>query len=377
MKMKSKRILPVVIALGILVVFAGTLWFLWAKSRPRPVAVETERPAVRDVVRKVVASGTIEPRKEIEIKPRIPGILRHLGVTPGMAIKRGDLIGEVQLIPDVVGVNDAELRLRSAGLVVERSKRDLERAVALDVSGAVSKMEIDNLRSAYSIAQEELRAAESRVLLLRKGAAGKTPEASASTRVESTIDGTVLAVPVKEGSSVINANSFNPGTTIALVADMSDMIFKGRVDESEVAKLRVGMPVEIVIGAMEDQKLSGKLEQIAPKSQVKDGTTEFEIEAAVRVPAGVVVRAGYSANANIVLDRRDKVLTIDEGLLSFEKDGGQGHRFVEVQTAPQHFERRTVKLGLSDGLHVEVLSGVGPNDVLRKPVRAVATGGKL
>lgn len=378
--MKSKRLLPIVIALGILLVFAGTLWFLWAKSRPRAVAIETARPAVRDVIRKVVASGTIEPRKEIEIKPRIPGILRRLGVTPGMAIKRGDLIGEVQLIPDVVNVNDAELRLRSAALVVERSKRDLDRAVALDVSGAVSKMEIDNLRSAYSIAQEELRAAESRVLLLRKGAAGKTPEASASTRVESTIDGTVLAVPVKEGSSVINANSFNPGTTIALVADMSDLIFKGRVDESEVAKLRVGMPVEIVIGAMEDQRLSGKLEQIAPKSQVKDGTTEFEIEAAVQVPAGVVVRAGYSANANIVLDRRDKVLTIDEGLLIFEKNldkDGQDPRSVDVQTGPQRFERRPVKLGLSDGLHVEVLSGVGPNDVLRKPVRAVAAGGKI
>jgi HlyD family secretion protein len=371
--MKTKRVLPVVIALGILGLFGATLWFLWAKSRPKPVAVETERAAVGDVVRKVVASGTIEPRKEIEIKPRISGILRRLNVQPGKAVKRGDLIGEVQIIPDVVGVNDAELRLRSAALNMERAKRDLDRAVALDARGLVAKMEMDNLRSAHDIAQEERRAAESRVQLLREGASGKGSNAGASTRVESTVDGTVLSVPVKEGSSVINANSFNAGTTIALVADMGDMIFKGRVDETEVAKLRVGMPVEIVIGAIEDKKLSGTLEQIAPKSQVKDGTTEFEIEAAVHVPPGLVVRAGYSANANIVLDRRDKVLTINESVLTFEKE----HRFVEVQTGPQQFERREVRLGLSDGIRVEVLSGLRAEDVLRKPLRATASGGKI
>ena len=371
--MKSKRALPVIIALTIVGVFGATLWFLWAKSRPKAVVVETERPAVRDVVRKVVASGTIEPRREIEIKPRISGILRRLYVKPGKSIKKGELIGEVQVIPDVVGVNDAKLRLRSASVTLERSKRDLDRFVALDARGFGSKMEIDNLRSAYEIAQEERKAAEDRVQLLVSGAAGKTPQGAASTRVESTIDGTVLSVPVKEGSSVINASSFNPGTTIALVADMGDMIFKGRVDESEVAKLRVGMPVQIVIGAMEDTKLTGALEQIAPKSQVKDGTTEFEIEAAVHVSPGLVVRAGYSANANIVLDHRDKVLTINESMLIFDKE----HRFVEVQTGPQQFEKREVKLGLSDGIRAEVLSGVGEKDVLRKPVRAVAAGTKI
>ncbi len=371
--MTSKRVLPVIIAVSILVVFGATLWFLWAKSRPKPVAVETERPSVRDVVRKVVASGTMEPRKEIEIKPRISGILRRLIVQPGKMIKKGDLMGEVQIIPDVVGVNDAVLRSRSAVLNLERAKRELDRVVSLDSRGAVSKMEIDNLRSAYQIAQEERGAAESRVQLLREGVAGKSPKAAASTRVESTVDGMVLAVPVKEGSSVINANSFNPGTTIAVVADMTDMIFKGRVDESEVAKLRVGMPVEIVIGAIEEKKLSGTLEQIAPKSQVKDGTTEFEIEAAVRVSPGLVVRAGYSANANIVLDRRDKVLTVNESALTFEKE----QRFVDVQTGPQVYEKREIHLGLSDGIRVEVLSGLKESDVLRKPRRAAASGGKI
>jgi HlyD family secretion protein len=187
-----------------------------------------------------------------------------------------------------------------------------------------------------------------------------------STEVESTVDGTVLSVVVREGASVIQANSFNPGTTIVSVADMTDMIFKGRVDESEVGKLKEGMPVEIVVGALEDLKFAGKLERISPKSLAKEGTTEFEIEAAFKTPEGVMVRAGYSANANIVLARREKVLAINEGLLVF--DGPK--RFVEVQVAPNKFEKREVKVGLSDGIKAEVLSGVGPGDVLKKPRKA-------
>lgn len=371
--MRSKRIFPILIACSILLMFGATLWFLWTKSRPKPVVVETEHPARREIIHKVVASGTMEPRKEIEIKPRIAGILRRLIVQPGKLVKKGELIGEIQVIPDAVSLNDAVLRLRSATLGLERAKRELERVKKLGVSGGAALMEEDNLRSDYAIAEEELKAAENRVLLLRVGAAGKTKNASASTRVESTVDGMVLTVPVKEGSSVINANSFNPGTTIAVVADMSDMIFKGRVDEAEVSKLRVGMPVEIVIGALETKKIPGTLEHIAPKSQVKDGTTEFEIEVAVRIPDGLVVRAGYSANANIVLDRRENALSINESLLVFDKD----KRFVEVQVAPDKFEKREVRLGLSDGIRVEVLSDLTEKDLLRKPRRAVVPGSRL
>jgi HlyD family secretion protein len=371
--MKAKRVLPIVIALCIFGMFGGTLWFLWAKSRAKPVATETEKPLRTDIVKKVVASGTIEPRKEIEIKPRISGILRSLAVQPGQKVKKGDLIGEVQVIPDVVNLNEAELRLRSAKLAAERGKRELDRAETLGSRGAAALGELDKLRSDYALALEELRGAESRVRLVREGTIGRAAGATASTRVESTIDGTVLTVPIKEGSSVINASGFNPGTTIAAVADMNDMVFRGRVDESEVGKLKEGMPVDIVVGALEDTKFTGKLERIAPKSQVKDGSTEFEIEAAFRPPEKAVVRAGYSANANIVLDRRDKVLAINESALLFEKE----LRFVEVQTAPLQFEKREVHLGLSDGVRVEVLSGLAERDVVRKPKRQGAPGNKL
>ena len=370
--MKARRFFPFVIASFIILIFGGTLWFLWAKSRPKPVGIQTERPAVADIVKKVVASGTIEPRKEIEIKPRISGILRKLTVLPGQRVKKGDVIGEVQVIPDVVSLNEAELRLRSASLAVERAKRELDRTEKLGPQGASSVMEVDKLRSDYELAVEEERGARSRVQLVREGAAGKVRGTGASTMVESTVDGMVLTVPVKEGSSVIHANTFNPGTTVAVVADMGDMIFKGRVDESEVGKLKTGMPVEIVVGALEDIRFNGKLEHIAPKSQVKDGTTEFEIEAAFRPPENVTVRAGYSANANIVLDKRERVLAINESLLTFEKD----RRFVEVEVGPLRFETREVRLGLSDGVRVEVLSGIDKAAVLKKPRRDAPPPGK-
>lgn len=374
---RTKKTIPIIVAVSVVLLFGSTLWFLWAKSRPVPIGVETGKPARGSIVKKTVAAGAIQPRKETEIKPKVAGILKSLHVEPGQHVKKGDLIAEVRIIPDVVNLNEAELRLRSARLQQIKAKRELDRAEALREKGAAPMTELDRLRSDYELAGEELRAAESRVRLVREGALGRSK--GGSTQVESTVDGMVLAILVREGASVINANSFNPGTTIAVVADMTDMIFRGRVDESEVGKLKEGMPVEIVVAALNDVKFTGTLEHIAPKNYVagggsgqqSGGTTEFEIEAAFRPPAGVTVRAGYSANANIVLDRRDRVLTVNESLLSF--DGGK--KLVEVQVGEGRYEKREVKVGLSDGINVEVLSGVKEGEVLKKPV-AVAAGAK-
>jgi HlyD family secretion protein len=364
MKSKAKLLLPITVAAVVLLLFLGTLWFLWAKSRPKAVGVQTDKPFVAEVVKKTVAAGTIGPRKEVEIKPKVSGILKTLYVEPGKIVKAGDLIADVQIIPDVVNLNEAELRLKSAQLAQERAKRELDRAETLGGKGAAALGELDRLRSDHQIATEELEAARNRIQLLRVGAL-RGAKGGSSTRVEATADGMILAILVREGNSVINANSFNPGTTVALVADMNDLLFKGRVDESEVGRLREGMPVEIVVGALEDKKFEGKLTYIAPKSATKEGATEFEIEAAFRPPQGITVRAGYSANANIVLDRRDKVLVVNESLLTFEGD----KPFVEVQVAPDTFEKRPVKLGLSDGIKAEVLDGIKPDAVLKKPVK--------
>jgi HlyD family secretion protein len=362
--MRAKKLVPVIVAVAIVALFGATLWFLYAKSRPKAVGVETDKPLVTDIVKRSVAAGAIQPRKEIEIKPKVSGILKTLYVEAGQRIKRGDKIADVQIIPEMLSLNEAELKLSSAKLAEGKTKRELDRSETLGTQGAAAIGELDRLRADHDQAVQELLAAGMRVQLVREGAVGKSK--ASATRVESTVDGTVLTVLLREGSSVIQANNFNAGTTIVSVADMTDLIFKGRVDESDVGKLRAGMPVEIVVGALEDLRFAGKLERIAPKSLAKDGATEFEIEAAFRIPADVTVRAGYSANANIVLARRDKVLAIDEGLVVFDGD----KRFVEVQVGPGRFEKRQVKLGLSDGLKVEVVSGVSAADVLKKPRRA-------
>jgi HlyD family secretion protein len=364
---RPKKIFPIIVAVLITGLFGGTLWFLYAKSRPTPIGLETEKPSMAEIIKKAVAAGAIQPRKEIEIKPRVAGILKTLHVEAGDTVKKGDLIAEIQIIPDVMNLNEAELRLKASNLAAEKVKRELDRSEALGAKGAATLTDLDRLRSDHALATEELRAAHSRVQLVREGAIGRSK--GALTRVESTVDGMILAILIREGNSVINANSFNPGSTIAVVADMTDMIFKGRVDESDVGKLREGMPVEIIIGALEDRRFPGKLEHIAPKNMATSATTEFEIEAAFRPPEGVLVRAGYSANANIVLDRREKVLAINESLLVFDKD----KRYIEVEVAPDRFERREVKLGLSDGIKVEVLSGVKLDDVLKKPTRPTST----
>lgn len=364
-KRSLTRSVPLLMAVTVMTLMGGTLWFLYQKSRPVAAEVRTDSPELADIEKKTVASGAIQPRQEVEIKPKVSGILRELLVKPGDKIKKGDLLGEIEIIPDPVGLNDAELRLRTAVLRSERAKRELDRVATLAGQGTLPAAQLDQARTESELAAEEVTTAESRVQLMRSGALKKSK--GASTQIESTVDGTVLSLPLKEGSSVINANSFNPGTTVAFVANMSDMIFKGTIDESEVGRLKVGMPVKIVIGALNELSFDGSLEFVAPKSLAKEGTTEFEIEAAFRIPDGVMVRAGYSANANIVLESRKQVMSIDEGYVVFER----GKTFVEIKNGTEDgkdkYERREVKLGLSDGLRVEVLDGVKKGDVLRKP----------
>jgi len=357
-----KRIFPILVGVLMVGLMLGTLWFLYNKSRPKPPVVETQKPAAADIIKKSVASGAISPRKEVELKPKVAGILRKLFVKAGDRVKRGDLVGEVEIIVDPVGLNEAELRLKTANLREVRAKQELDRVTALVNKGTLPVAEGERVISEHDLSVEEVSTSSSRVQLLRAGSIRQTR--GAPTNIESTVDGTVLSLPIKEGSSVINANSFNAGSTVAFVADMSDMIFKGTVDESEVGELKVGMPVEIVIGALNDLKFAGTLQFVAPKSIIKDATTVFEIEAAFTPPEGIVVRAGYSANANIVLDQKKGVLSLDEGYVTFEK----GKPFVDVQKNDGTIEHRSVELGLSDGLRTELKSGVTKDDLLRKPI---------
>jgi len=354
-----KRFIPFVITAGILTAFAWTLLFLYDKSQARPVTYKTEKAHMADIVKKAVAPGAIVPRREVTIKPRVSGVLEKVHVEPGQYVKEKALIAQIRIIPDVVSLNNAESSLKAARIGFENAKLELARFERLKAQGLVGETEYNQQKLNAELKTQEVDAAENNLQLVKVGASKRS--GAVSNIVYSTVEGMVLEVPVKEGGSVIEANNFNEGTTIASIADMNDLVFSGKVDESEVGKIREGMPVSIAVGALGERRFQGELEYIAPKGIPREGTIEFEVRAKIRIEAGVFIRAGYSANADIILERKDKVLTISESLVKFE----DGKAFVETEVAPQKFERQNVKLGLSDGINVEVVSGISAGAVLK------------
>ena len=355
-----KRVVPFAITLGILAAFAWTLLFLYQKSQAKPIVWKTSKARVMDVVKKAVSPGAIVPRREVTIKPRVSGVLEKIDVEPGRYVKEGELIAKIRIIPDVVNLNNAEARLKAAQISNDNAVLELSRFQKLLSQGLISETDFNQQKLNAELRKQELDTAENNVQLVKVGASKRS--GAISNVVRSTVEGMVLEVPVKEGGSVIEANNFNEGTTIASIADMNDLVFLGTVDESEVGKVKAGMPAAITIGALGDSRFQGKLEYIAPKGVAKDGTIQFEVRAKLELLPGSFIRANYSANADIILERRDKVLAISENLVKFE----EGKTFVEVETAPQVFEKRVVKLGLSDGIDVEVVSGVTAKDTLKQ-----------
>lgn len=362
-----RRLLPPLLTLLVVVAFAWTMVYLYQKSRPRPVVYPTAVPELRDIVKKTVATGALVPRKEVAIKPRVSGVVDKLYVEPGQHVKERALLARIQIVPDVVRLNQAEASLRTAELNYSSTKTEFERASQHKEKGLISEADFARQELAFKLRSEELEAAETNLQLVRVGASKKAGQVS--NLVYSTVEGMVLDVPIKEGGSVIEANNFNEGTTIASIADMSDMIFQGRVDESEVGSLRDGMTVSILVGALSDQRFEGQLEYIAPKGREKEGTIEFEIRAAVKLKPGTFIRANYSANADIVLSRRDHVLSLNEAWVQY--DGPRA--FVEVEVAPQRFERREVEVGLSDGIWVELKRGLTPTTRIKRTDATVAS----
>jgi HlyD family secretion protein len=356
-----KKVLIVVFSVAILGLLAWTLIFLYQNSQEKPISYKSEKPVVTNIIRKTVATGSVLPRKEIEIKPVVSGIIAELYVEPGQIVSQGDLLAKVKVIPDMVTLNNAENRLERAQIAVDNAKIDYDRNKKLNDQGVISYANFQPFDLAYKNAKAELDAAEDNLKIIREGVSKKN-SAAANTLVRSTIDGMVLAVPVEVGNSVIEVNNFNEGTSIATIADMSDLIFEGKVDESEVGKIREGMELIMTIGAIEDESFKAILEYISPKGVEENGAIQFEIKAAVDLKANQFIRAGYSANADVVLDKRDSVLAINERLVQYENDT---LAYVEVSLGGQKYEKRPVKLGLSDGIFVEILSGVSESDEIK------------
>lgn len=355
---KIFRILGIVI---IVAIFGGVIYFLYTKSQKKPDIFETSNPKIENVIKKTVATGSVVPRQEIEIKPQVSGIIDEIYIEAGDIVQKDQVIAKIKIIPDMVNLNSAESRVNRAKINFEDAKIDFERQQKLFDKNVISYEEYKNAKVDYDSAKEEVAAAENNLELIKNGVTKKAKTAT-NTLVRSTINGMVLDVPVEEGNSVIQSNTFNDGTSIAAVADMKDMIFEGKVDETEVGKIREGMPIELEIGAIEKEKFAANLEYISPKGVEENGAIQFEIKANVQLKNDQFIRAGYSANANIVLERKDSVLVIPEGMLIFEEDTA----YVEIETAtPQVFEKRKVETGISDGINIEIVSGLKADDKVK------------
>ena len=360
-----KRIFLIILGVAFAALLLSTFWFLWKKTRPVETVYAIEQPQIDTLQQSVVATGKVQPRDEVEIKPQISGIIAELHKEAGQTVRKDEIIATVKVIPEMGQLSSAESRVSLAQIALEQTRRETERTLELHAKGVVSDEEAEQSRTRLRQAQEELQTARENLEIVQNGITSRYKELS-NTQIRSTIDGMILDVPIKVGNSVIQSNTFNDGTTIATVADMSNMQFKGNVDETDVGKLHEGMPVKLTIGALQNVELDAVLEYVSPKATEESGVILFEVKAAATIPDDVFVRAGYSANANIVIERRAGVLTLPESTIEFE--GSQSYVYVLTSPADsetQTFERRAVELGLSDGIRVEILSGLGAGEQVR------------
>lgn len=348
-----KKIIRISVIVLIIAMVVGTMGFLYSKSKPPKLVFKTKTPVMTTIMKKTVATGSVVPRKEIEIKPQVSGIISEVYVTAGKKIKAGDLIAKIQIIPDMLSLNNAESRLERAKVSYDDAKIEYDRQKKLLEQKIIPAAEFQKTSLAFQNANLELKSSEDNLQLVKEGVSKKSGGAT-NTLIRSTIAGMVLDVPVKTGSRVTESNQFNAGTTVAIVADMGEMIFQGKVDETEVGKLKSGMPLTLTIGAIESQKFDALLEYISPKGVAENGAIQFEIKAKVQLKDNQFIRAGYSANADIVLEKKINIMAIEESLLQFEKE----KPYVEIETGPQKFEKKFIKTGISDGINVEVSDGL-------------------
>ena len=349
----------------IMVVVIGVLWagaFFVKSNSKAAITYETYSPFYGSIEQKTVATGKVVPEDEVEIKPQISGIVDKILKEEGDQVMAGELIAVIKVVPNEQALNSSQGRVRNAELVLNNSKIEYERNKALFDKGVISNQDFINLQLSYERAKQELRNATADYQIIKMGSAGGT--SSANTNIRATVDGTILEIPVEKGYQVIEANNFNAGTTIATIADLKNMVFEGKVDEGEVGKLEVGMPLKISLGAVEDKELEARLRFIAPKGIEEAGAVQFKIEGDVEVGDEFLVRAGYSANASLILERKENILVLPEALLQFDRTTEKP--FVEVETGQQQFERRDIEVGISDGINIEVLNGVEENDKIKE-----------
>ena len=346
----------------IALIFIGTFVYLFSKSRKKEIIYKEIPVEIKDIRKTSVVTGRIEPRNEVNIKPQINGIISELYKEAGQMVREGEVIARLKVIPDMGSLSSAESRLRLAELNLKQAETDYRREKQLYDKDLVSADEYDKVVQSLKQAEEEHAAAKEALEVIRDGVSS-TNATGSTTLVRSTITGLILDIPVKVGNSVIQANTMNDGTTVATVADMSDLIFNGSIDETEVGALHEGMPMSITLGALPDYRSEAFLEYISPKAVEKNGSNQFEIKAALSRSSDVTIRSGYSANAEIVLQEAKGVLSLQESALEFRGDS----TFVYLKTGEKQYESRPVVTGISDGIDIEIKSGLKEGDVVRGP----------
>lgn len=365
MKKYSKIIIAVIIGL----IFIGTFVFLYKKSQPVPTVYNEFTPQMGDIEKTTVITGKIEPRNEVNVKPQISGIITDIYKEAGQLVQAGEVIAKVKVIPDMSQLSSAEARVRLAEVNLKQAKVDFDRDKSLFDKELISAADFDRTKQSMLQAKEELNAASDALQVVRDGVSKSNASAS-STLIRSTISGIILDIPVKVGNTVILSNTFNDGTTIATLANMNDLIFRGNIDETEVGQLAIGVPMNITIGALQDQHLQARLEYISPKAVETNGANQFEIKAAISSSNGIKLRSGYSANAEIVLQSVKNVLTVPESAIEF--NGDSTFVYLKKNAGKEiSYERHPVVIGLSDGVNIEIKKGLTTKDVVRGPEQIV------
>ncbi len=348
------------IALLVFGAIFATLYFIKTNSKPL-VEYDIQTPMIQSIEKKTVVTGTVIPEDEVEIKPQISGIIEKLFVDEGDLVINGDLLAKVKVVPNEQTLNSAKGRLSNTLILLRNAEVEFKRNQSLFEKEIISKQQFDNAKLSYDQAEQNVKNARSDLQIIKLGSAGGST--IANTNIRATVAGTILEIPVKEGDQVIESNNFNAGTTIATVADLNKMIFEGKVDEAEVSKLTVGMPLTVNLGAIQDKDFDARLKFIAPKGNEDQGTVQFKIEGDVYLDNSIFIRAGYSANASLVLEKKDSIMVISEALLQFDKISNDP--YVEVKNDKGTFERKNIELGISDGINVEIVSGLRMEDKIK------------
>ncbi len=357
-----KKSVTIITLVFITVTFAGAMYYLYSKNQEDPVVYNTEKPSKQSIVNKTVATGSILPMEEVLIKPNISGVIDEIYVEAGDLVKANDLIAKIKVIPNLSSLNQARNAIDQAKITLDDERRKYDRQKSLYEKGVISKQDLERFEVTFKQAEQAYEAARQNYDIVKTGST-KGLGSSANTLIRSTVPGMILELPVEVGNQVIQSNNFNEGTTIAALADVNRMIFEGKVDESEVGKIKEGYPLEITVGAIENATFDAVLDYIAPKGKLENGAIQFEIKGTLQKQDSTFIRAGLSANASIILARADSVLTIKEALVQFDDESKSP--YVEVKTGEKEFERRDITLGISDGIQVEVKEGLSEDDEIK------------